>query len=56
MSNTIEQMYEQLMNGFTPDKSVETVWPMKDGMYLQYSAYETNDICLSGTSDSIRSL
>ena len=56
MNTDIEQMYSQLMKGFKPDASIRTEWPMKNGIYQQYSALKSDAVCISGTFESIKSI
>lgn len=50
------ELYDNLMKGYEPSPYVSSDWQMQGGMYRQYSEYENNDSCPSGTSGSIRSI
>lgn len=54
-TNTNE-LYDNLMKGYEPSSFITTDWQMQGGVYRQYSEYENNDSCPSGTSGSIRSI
>lgn len=45
--------YDSIMKGYTPLNFVESNWPMENGVYKQYSAYEKPDNIVSGTSYKI---
>lgn len=45
--------YDSIMKGYTPHNFVESNWPMENGVYKQYSAYEKPDNIVSGTSYKI---
>ena len=53
MSNDLQQTYSDLMKGYQPSDYVNKEWPMKDGMYQQYSAFDSDIQCSSGTHTSI---
>lgn len=46
------QVFSELMEGYQPSEYVNKEWPMKDGMYQQYSAFENDVQCTSGTHTS----
>ena len=48
------ELYDNLMKGFEPSPFISTDWQMQSGVYRQYSEYDNNDSCPSGTSGSIR--
>lgn len=50
------ELYDNLMKGYEPSSFITTDWQMQGGVYRQYSEYENNDSCPSGTSGSIRSI
>lgn len=50
MDHNLSEQYSQLMRDYKPSPYVTTEWPMKDGMYQQYSGYEDNSPSVSGTS------
>ncbi len=50
MDHNLSEQYSQLMRDYRPSPYVTTEWPMKDGMYQQYSGYEDNSPSVSGTS------
>ena len=37
-------------HGYEPSDFINREWPMKDGMYQQYSGYDTDDFGISGVS------
>lgn len=49
----IQRAFSELMKGYHPSEYVSQEWPMKDGMYQQYSAFENDVQCASGTNTSI---
>lgn len=53
---TIEEFYVDMMSGYESTSLMNREWPMKDGMYQQYSAFETDVHCVSGTHQSITML
>ena len=53
MNKDLDKSYDQLMKDYKPSKYVNQDWPMKDGMYQQYSAFEDDVQCSSGTYKSI---
>ena len=53
MDKDIAASFDELMKGYQPSEYVNTEWPMKDGMYQQYSAFENDVQCASGTHTSI---
>ena len=53
---TITDMYAEMMSDYEGSPMVNRDWPMKDGMYQQYSAFETDVNCTSGTHKSITML
>ncbi len=52
MDKNLIESYDQLMKGYKPSQYVNQSWPMKDGMYQQYSAFEDDVQCASGTHKS----
>lgn len=50
------ELYDNLMKGYEPSPFITTDWQMQGGVYRQYSEYENNDSCPSGTIGSIRSI
>lgn len=49
----ITKAYSELCNGYHPSPYVNTEWPMKDGMFQQYSGFEDDSPCSTGTLNSI---
>lgn len=52
----IKELYADMMSGYEDSPLMNREWPMKDGMYQQYSAFETDVKCSSGTNQSITML
>lgn len=53
MENKKEELIEQynsIMKGYAPQNFVANNWPMENGVYKQYSAYEQSNNSVSGTS------
>lgn len=46
--NDIQYLYEQFTDGYEPSDFINREWPMKDGMYQQYSGYDTEDLGITG--------
>lgn len=47
--DTITETYDMLMNGF--DRTTITQeWPLQDGVYYQYSAYNNSCHCVTDSS------
>lgn len=42
--------YNAMMKGYEPQVFVPNTWPMENGVYKQYSAYEESNNSVSGTS------
>ncbi len=53
MDKNLTESCDRLMKDYKPSQYVNQNWPMKDGMYQQYSAFEDDVQCVSGTSKSI---
>lgn len=53
MEQDLTKAYSEFMTGYQPSDYVTKEWPMKDGMYQQYSAFENDVQCASGTHTSI---
>lgn len=51
-----QQLYNGFMKGYESTKYVNSDWQMQGGIYRQYSVYEDNDSCTSGTNSSIKSI
>lgn len=47
--NLIEK-YNSMMRGYEPQTFVSGNWPMENGVYKQYSAFEESNNSVSGTS------
>lgn len=54
--SSINEMYSNLMRGYEPSPSVNNGWQMEGGVYRQYSAFENNESCPSGTDGSLRAI
>lgn len=52
----IEQEYFNFMKNYNQQNESNIEWLMKDGMFVQYSAYECNYSCTSGTSQFVKAL
>lgn len=52
MEKELAQAFSEMMKDYKPSEYVTREWPMKDGMYQQYSAYESDVQCTSGTHTS----
>ena len=46
----IKYLYNQFIKGYGPSDFINRDWPMKDGMYQQYSGYDTDDLGITGVS------
>lgn len=53
---SLSKIYDNMMKDYEPSPFISTDWQMQGGVYRQYSEYENNDSCPSGTSGSIRSI
>ncbi len=49
-NNKLIEMYNSIMEGYEPHDFVPRNWPMENGVYKQYSAYEQSNCSVSGTS------
>lgn len=49
-TESIEVMYSELMETFEPSPYIGQEWPMKDGLYQQYSSFRDDVPCIAGTS------
>ena len=52
MEKDLAQTFSELMKDYQPSEYINKEWPMKDGMYQQYSAFENDVQCTSGTHTS----
>lgn len=55
-SKNIQEAYEKLTKEYTPSQYVNTEWEMQNGFYKQYSVYDEDCVCVSGTVNSIKAL
>lgn len=53
---SILKQYADMMEGFTPQPFIQTEWEMKDGLYVQYSAYKEKTPVQSGIANTIMPL
>lgn len=44
------QQYDTIMEGYEPLTFVSGDWPMENGLYRQYSAFEESNNSIGGTS------
>ena len=42
--------YNDLMHGYEQQQFISNVWPLEDGLYRQYSAFDSSGTTISGTS------
>ncbi len=49
-NDNLSKMYEGVMNGFSSQPYVPGNWPMENGVYKQYSAFEKTNNSVGGTS------
>lgn len=54
--DNIQTEYDRLMRDYQSSDFIRRDWQMKNGVYEQYSAYDNNDSCPSGTNDTIKAL
>lgn len=52
MKKDLANTFMSLMKDYQPSEYINKEWPMKDGMYQQYSAFENEVQCTSGTHTS----
>ena len=55
-SKSTREVYDNLMNGYTPSPYVNTEWKQQNGFYQQYSVYDENCTSVSGTVNTIKAL
>lgn len=53
MDKDFAQTFVEMTKVYQSSDFVDKEWPMKDGMYQQYSAFENDVQCASGTQTSI---
>ena len=46
----LEEQYNELMNGFEQRQFIVNVWPIENGVYRQYSVFDSAETSVSGTS------
>lgn len=46
----LEEQYSELMNGFEERQFIENEWPLENGVYRQYSVFDSAGTSVSGTS------
>lgn len=55
-TESVEVMYSELMETFEPSPYIGQEWPMKDGLYQQYSSFKEEVPCIAGTSSLLNIL
>ena len=50
----IIEKYNSIMKGYEPQNFVPDNWPMENGVYKQYSAFEQSNTSVSGTSYNLK--
>lgn len=50
---SLVEQYGELMHGYEPQQFISNVWPLENGVYRQYSAFESSGTVVSGTSFSL---
>lgn len=50
---SLGEQYVELMRGYEQQQFISTVWPLENGVYRQYSAFESSGTVVSGTSYSL---
>lgn len=53
---SISEQYADMMKGFDKKPFINTEWEMRDGLYVQYSAYKNPIPVQSGTSNMLKAL
>lgn len=48
-----EDEYNDFMRGYEKSPFIDTEWPMKDGMYQQYSGWDNDAVGVSGTVQAL---
>lgn len=54
--DSVTDLYEKMMNGYNPGPFIQREWEMKDGLYVQYSAYKEKTPVQSGIACTIKAL
>lgn len=44
------EKYDSIMKGYEHQTFMSSIWPMENGVYKQYSAFEESNNSVSGTS------
>ena len=52
----ISGAFKQFVDGYEKSPYLSTEWPMENGLYKQYSAFEHSEPIVSGTTSSIKPL
>jgi hypothetical protein len=43
------ERYDDLMNGFERQQFISNEWPLENGVYKQYSVFDSSETSISGT-------
>jgi len=46
----LDEQYDELMNGFEERQFIVNEWPLENGVYRQYSVFDSTGTSVSGTS------
>ena len=49
-SQKLIEQYNKLLNGFEQQQFISNEWPIENGVYRQYSALDSSENSVSGTS------
>lgn len=52
----IAEAFKQFVDGYQKSPYISTEWPLENGLYKQYSAFDRSEPIVSGTTGSIKSL
>lgn len=47
------EQYKSIMKDYEPKPFISADWPMENGVYKQYSAFENQTVSVGGTSYSL---
>lgn len=53
-SGTIEDAFNKFVDGYQPKPFISSEWPLENGIYKQYSAFEESGVSVSGTANSLK--
>lgn len=53
-SGTIEDTFTKFVDGYQPKPFISSEWPLEDGIYKQYSAFEESGVSVSGTANTLK--